>query len=164
MQIEIDIEKLVSRSIIDGILNNPSNLQGEIDNILESDECQNILTEHVKTRLNEILSSEEGKRQIDDSIISEISGSEEIQDEIEKFLESDECQDMLKQRTKVCLHEVTSSEEGKRQMICKIKEYLGNYEIECDDKFRSELSKGVSDILIFMIKDSSKRFKTLQTC
>jgi len=74
MQIEIDIEKLVTRSIIDGILNSDK-LQEEVDSVLESDECQKILTEHVKARLNDVLSSEEGKEEIDRSIIDGIANS-----------------------------------------------------------------------------------------
>lgn len=159
MQIEIDIEKLVSRSIIDGILNQ-NNLQREADNILKSDEYQKILTGHIKTRLNEILFSEEGKKQIDKSIIDRIAKSDKIQNEIEEILEGDEYQKILEQQAKVCLHEVIFSEEGKRQIFCKIKEYLEHYDIEYDDSFSNELSKGISDILLMMMKDSFERLKT----
>jgi tRNA nucleotidyltransferase/poly(A) polymerase len=159
MQIEIDIERLISRSVIDGILN-PNNLQEEIDNILRGDECQKILTVHVKARLNEIISSEEGKKQIDNSIIDDIVNSEKVQNGIEEILEGDEYQKILAQHIKTCLHEAISSEEGKKQIFSKIKEYLENYDIECDDDFSNELSKGVSDLLLTMMKDSFERLKT----
>jgi hypothetical protein len=159
MQIEIDIEKLISRSVIDGILN-PNNLQEEIDNILRGDECQKILTEHIKARLNEVLSSEEGKKQVDESIIGDIVSSDRVQNGIEEILESDECQKILAQRVNSCLNEAISSEEGKKQILCKIEEYLANYDIECDSNFSDELRKGISDIFLMMMKDSFERLKT----
>ena len=159
MQIEIDIEKLISRSIIDGILNR-NNLQKEADNILKSDECQKILTGHIKTRLNEILFSEDGKKQIDKSIIDRIAKSDKIQNEIEEILEGDEYQKILEQQAKACLNEVIFSEEGKEQIFCKIKEYLEHYDVEYDDNFSNELNKGISDILLMMMKDSFERLKT----
>ena len=158
MQIEIDIEKLISRSIIDRILN-PNNIQKDVDDILRNDECQKILTGHVKTHLNEILFSEDGKKQIDKSIIDGIANSDKIQNEIEEILEGDEYQKILAQHAKTCLHEVIFSEEGKRQIFSKIKEYLENYDIEYDDRFNNELSKGISDILLMMMKDSFERLK-----
>jgi tRNA nucleotidyltransferase/poly(A) polymerase len=158
MQIEIDVEKLISRSIIDGILN-PNNLQEEINNILRSDECQKILTDHTKARLNEILFSEEGKKQVDKSIIDGIASSDKVQNDIEEILESDECQKILAQRVNSCLHEVIFSEECKKQIFYKIKEYLANYDIECDSNFSDELGKGISDILLMMMKDSFERLK-----
>lgn len=158
MQIEIDIEKLISRSIIDGILNQ-NNLQKEVDNILKSNEYHEIVTIHIKTRLGEILFSDDGKKQIDKGIIDGIAKSDKIQDEIEEILEGDEYQKILEQKVKDCLHEVIFSEEGKKQIFCKTKEYLENYDIEYDDKFNNELSKGISDILLLILKDSFKRLK-----
>lgn len=159
MQIEIDIEKLVSRGIMDGILNQ-NNLQKEADNILKSGEYQKILAEHIKTRLNEILFSEDGKKQIDKGIIDAIVKSDKIQNEIEEILEDDEYQKILKQHAKSCINEIIFSEEGKKLIFDKIKEYLENYDIEYDDKFNDELSKGISDILLMMMKDSFKRLKS----
>lgn len=158
MQIEIDIEKLVSRVITDGILN-PNNIQREVDSILKSNEYKKIFTEQVKTRLNEILFSEGGKKQIDNGIIDGIAKSDQIENEVEKILEGDEYQKILGQQIKVCLQEIIFSEEGRKQILSKTKEYLENYEIEYDDDFNNELSKGISDILLMMIKDSFKKLK-----
>lgn len=159
MQIEIDIEGLISGGIIDGVLNKDS-LQKEAYNILKSDEFQKILTEYVKTRVREILSSESGRKQIDKSIIDTIVKSDKIQDEIEEILEGCKCGEILEQHAETCLKEFISSEEGKKQILDKIKEFLENYDIEFDNDFCCELNKCISDILLMMMKDSFKRFKT----
>ncbi len=159
MQIEIDIEKLVGRVIVDGLLN-PNNIQREVDNILKSDEYRKIFTEHVKTRLNDFLLSEDGKKQIDNGIIDGIASSDQIGNEIEEILEEDEYKKILEKQIKTCFQEVIFSEEGRKQILSKTKEYLENYEIEQDDDFNSELSKGISDILLMTMKDSFKRLKT----
>lgn len=159
MQIEIDIEGLISRGIIDGVFNKDS-LQKEAYNILKSDELQKILTEYVKTRVREIMSSESGRKQIDKSIIDTIVKSDKIQDEIEEILEGCECGEILEHHAETCLKEFISSEEGKKQIIDKVKEFLENYDIEFDDDFNRELSKWVSDILLIMMKDFFKRLKT----
>lgn len=156
MQIEVDVEGLISRSIADGILNS-HNIQKEVDKILKSDEYQKILNRNIKTRLDEILLSEDGKKRMDESIIDEIAKSDNIQDEIEKILDSDEYHEMLQQHAKVCLQEVILSEEGKKQILDKVKEYLESYEIEYNDDFDTELSKGISDVLLIMIKDAFER-------
>jgi hypothetical protein len=160
MQIEIDIERLVSRSIIDGILNS-NNIQKEVDGILKSDEYQKILTGHIKTRLYEILLSEDGKKQVDKSIIDGIVGSDDLQNGIEDIMEDDECQNILKREIKTCLEEVILSEEGKKQIFTKVKEYLKDYDIEYDDGFSEELGKGISEVLQVLMKDSFKRLKEL---
>ena len=160
MQIEIDIEKLISRSIIDGILKNDI-IQEDVNNILESGEYQKILDEHIKARFNELLFSEDGKKQIDKGIIDGIVNSDKIQNNTEEILEGDEYQEILRQHTKDCLHEVIFSEEGKRQIFSKVKEYLESYDIEYDDSFSNELTKGISDILLTMMRDSFKRLKTV---
>lgn len=163
MKIEIDIEKLVSRSIIDGILN-PNNIQKEVNDILKGDDCQKILNVHIKTRLSEILLSEDGAKQIDKSIIDGITNScansDKIESDIEEILENDEYQKILTQRIKDCFREVIFSEEGKKQISCKVQEYLENYDIECNDSFSDELNKGIADILLMVIKDSFERLKT----
>ena len=158
MQIEVDLEKLVSRSIIDGILNS-DNVQGEVDKILESDEYQKILTENIKNRLDVILSSEDGKKQIDDSIICEITKSDFVQDKIDEILGTDKYQKILQERAKTSLQEVMSSEEGKEKILDKVKEYLGSYDIEYDDDFDNELSQGIADILMTVMKGAFERFK-----
>lgn len=158
MQIDVDLEKLVSRSIIDGILNS-DNVQGEVDKILESDEYQEILTKNIKSRLDEILSSEDGKKQIDDSIVCEIAKSDYVQDEIEKILGTDKYQKILQEHVKISLQEVMLSEEGKQQILDKVKEYLEGYEIEYDDDFDSELSQGIANILMTVMKSAFERFK-----
>lgn len=157
MQIEIDLEKIVGKVIIDGILNS-NNIQREIDSILRTAEYKKIFTENVKTRLNEILFSEDGKKLIDNGILNGISNSDQIESEIEKILEGDEYQDILQQQIKTCLKEVIFSEEGRKQILSKTKEFLENYDIEHDDDFNCELSKGISDIMLMIIKDSFKRF------
>lgn len=159
MQINIDIEGLVSRSIIDGILNQ-NNVQKEIDKILRSDDCQKILIGHVKTRLNEILSSEYGKEQIDKSIIEKVAESDDVQDKIEEILEGCEQQDMLEKSAKACLQEVISSEEGKKMILNKVKEFLENYDIECDDDFNGELNKWISEMLLMTMKEIFSKLKT----
>lgn len=160
MQIEIDIEKIISRSIIDGILKNDV-IQEDVNNILESDEYQKILDDHIKVRFNELLFSEEGKKQIDKGIIDGIVNSDKIQNRIEEILDGDEYLKILEQRALDCLHETISSEEGKRQIFGKVKAYLEGYDIEYDDNFSNELNKGVSDMLITMMKDSFKRLKAV---
>lgn len=158
MQVEIDIEKLVTRSIIDGILNSDK-LQEEVESILESDECQKILTEQVKARLNEVLLSAEGKEDIDRGIIDGIINSEKIQSDIVEILEGDEYEKILKGRVRTCLNEAIFSDEGKEQILCKIQEYLENYDLENDDDLSNELSKGLSDIMIIMMKSSFEAIK-----
>ena len=155
MQIEIDIEKIVSRSVIDGILKNDV-IQEDVNNILESDEYQKILDDHIKARFNELLFSEDGKKQINQGIIDGIVNSDKIQNKIEEILEGNQ---YLEKRIKDCLQETLSSEEGKKQISCKVKEYLEGYDIEYDDNFSKELNKGVSDILVTTMKDSLKRLK-----
>jgi len=156
MQIEIDIEKLISRAIIDGILNQ-NNIQREVDSILKSNEYKKIFSKQVKTRLDEILFSESGKKQIDNGIIDGIANSDQIENEVEEILEGDEYQKILGQQIKACLQEIIFSEEGRKQILSKTKEYLENYEIECDEDFNSELSKGMSDILLMVMKESFKK-------
>ena len=156
---QIEIEKLVTRSIIDGILNSDK-LQEEVDSVLESDECQKILTEHVKARLNDVLSSEEGKEEIDRSIIDGIANSEKIQSEVDEILEEDEYEKILKNRIITCLNKAIFSEEGKEQILGKIEEYLENYEFEEDEDLNSELSKGLSDIMIMMMKNAFETIKS----
>ena len=158
MQIEVDLEKMVSKSIIDGILNS-DNVQGEVDKILESDEYQEILTKNVKNRLDVILSSEDGKKQIDDSIVCEIAKSNYVEDEVEKILCSDKYQKILQEHVKAALQEVISSEEGKEQILEKVKEYLDDYKIDYDDDFDSEMSQGIADILMIVMKAAFERFK-----
>jgi len=160
MKIEIDLEKLVSRIIIDEILNNSSHLRKEVNRILENDDFRKILAEQVKNSINEIISSEDGKQQLDKNIKDEILTSDMIQNEIEEILESGEYQKILEQRTKDCIREVIFSEEGKNQVMDKIKEYLENYEIDYNDEFSDELNKGISDILIMTIRDSLERLKS----
>jgi len=158
MQIEIDIEKLVTRSIIDGILNSDK-LQEEVESILENEECQKILTEHVKARLNEVLFSEEGKEGMNRGLIEGIINSEKIQGEIDEILEEDEYQKILKEHIRACLNKAIFSEGGKEQIICKIQEYLENYDFECDDDLSNELGKGLSDIMVAMMKNSFEVIK-----
>jgi len=158
MQIEIDLEKIVGRAIVDGILN-PNNIQREVDRILRTDEYKKIFTENVKTRLNEILLSEDGKKLIDKGIIDGIVNSEQIQNEIEEILERDEFKIMLQQQIKTCFQDVIFSEEGRNQILSKTKEYLENYDIENDDNLSIEINKGISDIMLMIIGDSFKRFK-----
>jgi tRNA nucleotidyltransferase/poly(A) polymerase len=162
MKIEVDIERLVSRSIIDGILNT-NNIQEEVGNILRSDEYQKILSGHIKTRLDELLFTEDGKKLVDKSIIDGIVDSENIQNEIEKILEGDEYQKILQKEIKTCLQEVIFSEEGKKQISIMVKEFLKNYDIEYDDDFNEELNKGVSDVLLMMMKESFQRLKMSNT-
>jgi len=159
MQIEIDIEKLIGRVVVDGLLNQ-NNIQREVDRVLRTDEYKKVFTENVKIRLNEIILSEDGKKLIDKGIIDGIVHSEQIQNEIEEILERDEFQNILQQQIKTCLQEVIFSEEGINQILSKTKEYLENYDIENDDDFSSEINKGISDIMLMIIKDSFKRFKT----
>ena len=158
MQIEIDMEGLISRSIADGILNS-NNIQREVDKILKSEEYQKILNSNIKNRLDEVLSSEDGKKRINESIIDEVSKSDSIQEEIEKILDSDDNQELLQQHVKTCLQEVILSEEGKKKILDKVKEYLDNYELEYDDDFNSELGKEISDVLLVLIKDAFERIK-----
>ena len=158
MQIEIDIEKLISRAIIDGILNQ-NNIQREVDRVLRTDEYKKVFTENVKIRLNEIILSEDGKKLIDKGIIDGIVHSEQIQNEIEAILERDEFQNILQQQIKTCLQEVIFSEESINQILSKTKEYLENYDIENDDNLSIEINKGISDIMLMIIGDSFKRFK-----
>ncbi len=163
MKIEIDIERLVSRSIIDGILN-PNNIQREVNDILKGEYCQKVLTDSVKTRLNEVLLSEDGIKQIDNSIMDGITNSclnsYKIQNDVEEILGGDEYQKILAQHVKDCFNKVIFSEEGKKQISCKIQEYLENYDIEYEENFNAELSKGISDLLLMMIKDSFERLKS----
>lgn len=158
MQIEVDLEKLVSRVIIDGILS-PNNIQREVDSIIKSNEYKKIFSEQVKSRLNEILFSEEGKKQIDSSILNAIAASDLLESEIEKILEKDEYERILEKQIKDCLQEILFSEEGKEQILLKTKDFLENYEIEYDDDFSNELNKEISDVLLFMMKGSFKRIK-----
>lgn len=158
MQIEIDVEGLISRSIADGILDS-KNVQREVDKILKSEEYQKILTRDIKARLDEIISSEDGKKQLNKSIVDEIAKSDSVQDKVDEILDTEEYQEILKGHVETCLQEVILSEEGKKQILTKVKEYLENYEIEYDDDFESELNKGMSEILLKMMKDSFERFK-----
>lgn len=158
MKIEIDIEKLVSRSVIDGILNSGS-LQEEIESILKSSECQKTLTENITSRINDIIFSESGRKQIDNNIIRGIVNSDKIQNEIEDILEGDEYQKILGKQVMVCLNEAILSEEGKKQIFSKVKDYLESYDVEYDNKLSEELSKWISDLLIEIMKDSFERMK-----
>lgn len=158
MKIEIDIEKMVSKSIVDGVLKSDS-IQEEVENVLKSEEYKKCIKENIKVRLDEILISEEGKKQLDDVIISEIAQSESIKNFAEKILESDKYRTVLQQEIKACLQKLMSSEEGKDQISCMVKEYLENYDIDWDDNFSSEINKGISDILITIIRNSFKKIK-----
>lgn len=159
MQVEIDVEKIIIRGIIDGMLNS-SNIQRETENILRSEEYQKVLSEHIKTRLEKILFSEFSQEQIDKSIIEAIANSDSVQNQIEQILDGEECQTILQQQVKTCLVGNIYSEDGKKQMLKKIEEYLENYDIESDDKVTDELSKMVTDVLMMTMKDSLKRLKT----
>ena len=160
MQVDIDIEKIVSRSIIDGILHS-SNVQKEVDHIIQSEEYQKILSGHIKTRLNELIFSEGGKKQIDDSIVNGIAKSYKVQNEIEEILENSEFRKILEKQAKTCLNEFISSEEGRSQIFSKVKEFLEGYDVECDEHFNNELSKWISDVLLMMMNESFQRIKTL---
>lgn len=158
MQIEINVEKLVSRSIIDGILKS-ENVREEVDNVLESEEYKKKLEESIKNRIDGILSSEDGRRQIDSVIMETIKNSDDVTDFIEDILKGDEYKKILQQEIMACLQKVILSEEGKTQILDKIKEYIDEYEIEYNDNFDSEMKDLISDMLLTTMKDSFKRFK-----
>lgn len=67
MKIEIDEKKLISESMIKGITNSEE-FQNQIEKILESDECRQIIKEKMEEELKEFLLTDDGKKVISDII------------------------------------------------------------------------------------------------
>ena len=148
MQIEIDIEKLISRSVIDG-LTNSERLQ---DEILDNDELRETLIRHIKSRIEGILSSEEGVKTLDKMIIDKIIESDRIQDEIDNLLNEDEYQNILTDTIKNRFKSILSSEECREQILDKIKSFIEDFNIEDDSDLQDELNKELSEILLSSIR------------
>ncbi len=158
MKIEIDIEKVIGKNVVDNLVGRDI-IQKEVENILKSSEYKKIIIDHIKIRISDMFSSEEGRKLIDNSIVEIIAKSSSVRCDIEDVVGNRENTKLLKEQISGCINNFLSSEEGKNFILNRVKDFLEKYDIDCDDSLTDELNERITNFLVIAMRDLFKKFE-----